>query len=72
MKVIRDWSVMDVLELRRGLAQKRTLMEMAATLNRNRDDVWEKATARNLWGKKIEFRHPQRRNPASEATDDWR
>jgi hypothetical protein len=60
MKVIRDWLVLDVLDLRKGIA---TLMEMAATLNRNRDDVWEKATARDLWGKKIEFRHPQRRNP---------
>ena len=69
MKVIRDWLVLDVLDLRKGIA---TLMEMAATLNRNRDDVWEKATALNLWGKKIEFRQPQRRNPASEATDDWR
>jgi hypothetical protein len=70
MKVIRDWSVMDVLDLRKGIAQKQTLMEMAASLHRNPDDVWEKATALNLWGKKIEFRRPQKQNPASGASDE--
>jgi hypothetical protein len=52
-KALRDWSVMDVLDLRRMLAKGDSIETIADGLKRDVGDVMLKAESLNLWGQTI-------------------
>jgi hypothetical protein len=67
-KALRDWSVMDVLDLRRMLAKGDSMATIAVDLKRDVGDVTLKAEMLNLWGQTIPLNGHWTRSASNAAT----